>query len=174
MHPLSAYVRATMAAEMLGITRNRIYEHIRENRLPAERQGKQYFILKEDIEKFKANPIGRTRSKPLDWRAYAGDVKVLVTEIDVRVRIGQQERLVEKLQAIEGTGEHHFPGTIARYVVEGDEQLNSVRISLIWKSTEMPAEEVRQGYLEAFQAELADVLDWETARMQTTRALLHT
>lgn len=92
----------------------------------------------------------------------------------MQVRAGQQSQLVEKLQAIQRADQHTFPGTIARYVLRGDEQLDSVHILLVWKSTEMPGEEKLRSYLGAFQAELADMLEWETARMRTTEALIHT
>lgn len=174
IHPLSDYVRATTAAEMLGITRNRIYEHIRENRLPAERQGKIYFILKEDIERFKANPTGRTRTKPLEWRTYTGDVRVLATEMNVNVRPGQQEALIKKLQEIRHAKRHIFLGTLARYVLRGDKQLNSVHIVFLWKNTDMPARTTVQEQITAFQQEMADMLDWTTAQIQTNDALLYT
>lgn len=174
VHPLSDYVQPQMAAKMLGVSRNRVYEYIRDQRLPAEKMGKTYFILTKDVERFQANPIGRTRTQPTSWRVYRSGGKLLTTEIDVRVRAGQQQRLVDKLQAMQTTDQHTFPGTIARYIVQGDEQLSSVHIILVWKTTDMPDEAARQEYLAAFQVELAGVLDWNTAHMQTNQAILHT
>lgn len=43
-----------------------------------------------------------------------------------------------------------------------------------WKSTAMPDEAALQKQLAAFQAELADVLDWEAASIRTTDALMYT
>ena len=174
MYSLADYVQPHQAAKMLGISRNRVYEYIRDQRLPAERIGKTYFILTKDVEQFQANPTGRTRTQPPAWRVYKGGGRVVVTEIDVQVRSGQQQRLAEKLQAIQAANQYTFPGTIARYIVQGDEQLSGVHIVLVWKTTEMPDEAARQGYLATFQAELADVLDWKTAQVQTNRAMIHT
>jgi hypothetical protein len=98
----------------------------------------------------------------------------LVTTIQVRVREGQQAKLVEKLKAIQKADRHTFPGTVARYVVKGDAALASVQIVLIWKTTEMPSETTRQQHLEAFQQELADVLDWGSAGHETNEAIIHT
>jgi Helix-turn-helix domain len=173
-HPLSDYVQPKRAAEILGVQPNRIYEYISDGRLPAEKRGKLHFILIQDVESFKANPIGRARVKPTLWHAYKDDVTLLSTEIDVQVRASQQQHLREKLQAIQIENRHLFPKTIARYVLQEDETLNSVHILLFWKSSELPSEEQRQTHISALQAELADVLDWETARIQTRSALIHT
>ena len=70
--------------------------------------------------------------------------------------------------------EYIFPGTIARYIVQGDEQLSHIKILLIWKSTEMPVEEARQSQLAMFQEDFADVLDWQSAQIKTTDALTYT
>ncbi len=67
-----------------------------------------------------------------------------------------------------------FPGTIARYLIKGDEALTSVQFVLIWKDTEMPDETARQHDLEALQEELADVLDWKAALYSTNEALMYT
>ena len=173
-YPLSAYVGAKEAAYMLGITQNRVYEHIHAYRLPAIQRGKQYYILIQDVKKFEAHPTGRKRTKPTLWRAYQGDVKVPATRISVQVRAGQQKRLREKLQAICKDNRHLFPGTIARFVLPEDEQLGSIDIFLYWKSSDMPDKATRQNELHAFQAELEDVLDWKTAQERSTEALLYT
>ena len=168
------YIESDKAANMLGVSKSRLYDYIREKRFPARRVGRSYIMRVEDIKQFQTNPSGRTRTKPPSWRAYRSGGKVLTTEIQVQVRAGQQNRLIAKLQAIQSTDQHTFPGTIARYVVQGDEQLSNVRILLIWKTTEMPDEAARQEHLAAFQAELADVLDWKTAQSQTNQAIIHT
>ena len=172
--PIPGYIVAEEAAQMLGVSKNRLHQYIREGRLEAIRVGKSYILQAENVAQFKANPTGRTRTQPPSWRVYKGGGKVFVTEISVQVCTGQQERLVEKLQAMRAADQHTFPGTIARYIVQGDEQLSSVHIVLVWKTTEMPDEAVRQGHLAAFQAELGDVLDWNTAHAQTNQAIIHT
>lgn len=90
------------------------------------------------------------------------------------MRPDKQNLLIKKLASIQNADRHTFPGTVARYVIKGDSTLTSVRILLVWKDTEMPGEIVRQRHLTAFQEELADVLDWETAHYQTNETIIHT
>jgi quinol monooxygenase YgiN len=49
-----------------------------------------------------------------------------------------------------------------------------VQILLIWKDIEMPDESTRQDHLQAFQEELADVLDWDTAQYRDNETIIHT
>ena len=100
--------------------------------------------------------------------------KVFSTEIQVHVQPGKHTNLLEKLKAIQQANRHTFPGTIARYVIKGDEALTSVHFVLLWKDTEMPDEVVQQHDLKALQEELKDVLDWETAIYTTNEALMYT
>ncbi len=159
---------------MLGISRSRLYDYIRAKRLPAKHIGKSYLMRVEDVEQFKLNPSGRKHKQPPAWRNYKNSGKVLATELVVPVRAGQQEALIERLQAIRDAEEHTFPGTIARYVVSDDPNLQTIRIWLLWKTVEMPSDEERQTHLSAFQDALADLLDWDAAHSQTTEVLLHT
>jgi len=99
---------------------------------------------------------------------------VLGTDIQVQVFPGQQERLVEKLKAIYKGQRHTFPGTIERYIFKENTTRASVNIWLIWKDTEMPDEAVREQAFAAFKAELADVLDWETAHISTKEGIIYT
>jgi len=92
----------------------------------------------------------------------------------VHVRVGKQAELLEKVKAIQKANRHTFPGTMARYLIKGDEALSSVHFVLIWKDTEMPDETTRQHDLKALQEELADVIDRETALYSTNETLLHT
>jgi excisionase family DNA binding protein len=172
--PPPGYISSEEAAQILGVSTSRIYQYVDEERLPVYKLANAFMFLAEDIEQFRRNPTGRARNQPPSWRTYKGGGKVLATEIEVQVREGQQEQLTEKLQAIKRSGQHRFPGTIARYIMKKNAELTSVKILLIWKSTEMPDEEVRQQHLAAFQAELADVLDWETAEIETNEAIIHT
>jgi len=99
---------------------------------------------------------------------------VLVTEVQVPVRAGQQDRLAEKLKEIQQANRHTFPGTIARYIIKGNPDLTSVHLILAWKDTEMPDEFTREQNLKALQEELSDVLIWEQAQYSTNEALIHT
>ena len=167
------YVSIKQAAEMLGITDKRVYRYIDLGRLPAYKTGGVFLLAEEDVRQFKLNPPGRTRRVPPPWRAYSRRSTVLATEIQVPVRAGQQERLIEKLAEIQETNRHTFSGTIARYLIQGNPQLTSVHLVLVWKDTEMPEASIRERELKALQAELAELLEWEHAHLSTNERLLY-
>ena len=168
------YVSIKQAAEMLGITDKRVYRYIDLGRLPAYKSGGVFLLAEEDVRQFKLNPPGRTRTDPPRWRVYNPRSNVLVTEIQVSVRAGQQDRLAEKLKEIQQANRHTFPGTIARYIIKGNPDLTSVHLILVWKDTEMPDESTRKQNLKALQEELSDVLIWGQAQYCTNEALIHT
>ncbi len=95
-------------------------------------------------------------------------------DIRVGVRAGQQKRLIEKLEAILEAQRYLFPGTMQRYIFEEESEPKYIFISLIWKDTEMPDESLIQQDLKPLQAELADVLDWDSAQFTTKQAIIHT
>jgi excisionase family DNA binding protein len=171
---LPGYVSIREAAEMLGVSDKRVYQYVMSGRLPAQRVGHILILPIEEVKQFKPSPSGRVRTKAPSWRVYRSRGKLLATDIHVQVRAGQQEELVEKLRAIQRADRHTFPGTIARYVIKGNDVLTTLQVLLIWKNTEMPEESIRQQDLAAFQEEMADVLDWETARYNTNEAIIHT
>ncbi len=171
---LPDYVSIKEAADMLGISDKRVYQYIRAGRLPAQRVSHILILPIEAVRQFKPGPSGRIRTKAPSWHAYRSRGTLIVTEIRVPVRAGQQATLVKKLRSIQKLDEHTFPGTVARYVVKSDEALTALQILLIWKSTEMPDETTRKHDLELFQEELADVLEWETAQYSTNEAIIHT
>jgi hypothetical protein len=100
-------------------------------------------LSEEDVKQFKLNPPGRLRTNPPPWRTYSSRSKVLATEMQVPVRPGKQEELLHKLAHIQDSNRHTFPGTIARYLIKGDEALTCVYIVLLWKDTDMPDEATR-------------------------------
>src|SRR5947209_16084496 len=100
------------------------------------------------------NHPGRARTEPPRCRVYIPRSNVLVTEIQVPVRHGQQGRLVDKLTEIQQANRHTFPGTIARYVIKGNPELTSIHLIFAWKDTEMPGESAREQHLKALQEEL--------------------
>ncbi len=168
------FVTTSEAAEALGVSYYTVYEYIREKRLVAEMIGGIYMIPKKAVQEFKAKPTGRTRTKPPPWRVYRAGAKVRGMDIRVRIRAGQQERFIEKLHAILEGQRYLFPGTMQRYVFEEETEPKHVVISLIWKDTEMPDETVIQQELKPLQAELADVLDWNTVEYTSKQAIIHT
>ena len=69
----------------------------------------------------------------------------------------------QKLEEIRQNGQHVFPGTVARYIVESETIPGQLEISLIGRSTVMPNEVEREQALEAFRQAFDDALNWETA-----------
>jgi hypothetical protein len=95
-------------------------------------------------------------------------------DIQVQVRAGQQERLLEKLSTIQKENRHTFAGTVARYILKDSPPFTTLSIWLIWKASEMPDEVTRQRDFEAFKAELADELQWETAHISIKEGIIYT
>ncbi len=170
---LAGYVSVKEAAEILGISTKRVYRYIETKRLPAYKPGRDYLLPREAVKQFKLKTAGRPREKTPPWRIYQTGT-LLTTDIQVQVRAGQQEKLLEKLEVIRIDMRHMFPGTIGRYVIKTDASPTSVKIWLIWKDNEMPDEAAREKAFEEFRSEFADVLDWETAQSSTGEAILYT
>lgn len=168
------YISSEEAAQRLNVSKDRLYQWVKQARLTAYTVGNAFTFLEKEIDSFERNPTGRKRKGPPAWRVYTGGVKVLATEIKAQIRAGQRERLVAKIQEMQKADEHVFPGTLARYILQGDEQFSSIQILLFWKSTEIPVEAARQAQLLLFQESFADVLDWQTAQIKTTDALTYT
>ena len=168
------YISTDQAAKLLGISKQRIYQYIEEKRLPAFRAGNVILLRREAVEQFKPNITGRPRKRGPQWRVYHGGSTVLGMDIHVQVQPGQQEQLIEKLKVIYKGQKHTFPGTIQRYVFKGNSSPETVSIWLIWKDTEMPDEATQQKNLDAFKAELADVIDWETAEISVKEGIIYT
>jgi len=171
---IPGYVSSKQAATMLGISKHRLYQYVKAKRLHVVRVGKAFMVPIEEIEQFKLHAPGRVRTNTLDWRVYNIRSKLLSLDIEVQVLPGQEERLLEKLQAIQQGNRHTFPGTMARYILKESTSFSTVSIWLIWRDTEMPDEVKREEGLTAFKAELADVLDWETASEHTKEGIIYT
>ncbi len=168
------YVSIKQAADILGITDKRVYRYIDLGRLPAYKSGGAFLLAEEDVRRFKLNPPGRTRTGPPSWRVPNERSRILATDIYVQVRDGQQNRLVEMFQAIQKANQHTFPGTIARYIVKGDEELTTVHLFLVWKDIQNNTALLTHPELLAFQEALADVVDWETAQYSTNEVIVYT
>lgn len=168
------YISTDQAAKSLGISKQRVYQYIEEKRLPAFRVGNVILLQTEAVKQFKPNITGRPRKKEPHWRVYRGESSVLGTDIQVQIRPGKEQQLIEKLKAIYKDQRHTFPGTIQRYILKDESSPTTVSIWLIWKDTEMPDEFTRERNLAAFQAELNDVLDWGTAYINTKEGIIYT
>ena len=171
---IPGYLPIKEAAKRLGISRPRLYNYVKEKRIGAEKAGRTIMIPLEEIERFKLNPPGRARTTVPEWRVFNARSKLLGMVIQVQVYPGQQERLIEKLHAIQQGSRHVFPGTLARYVFNDNDAFTSVSIWLMWKDTEMPDASTRQQAYLTFQEELADVLDWGSASIQMKEGVIYT
>jgi len=168
------YVTTKKAAEMLGVSYYRVYEYIKAGRLPVKRAGHMLFVPVEAIEQFQTGASGRTRTQPPAWRVYRSGIKLLGTDIEVRVRTGQEKKAVDKLKTVYEDQQHTFTGSIARFVFEDETSPATLSIWLIWKDSEMPDKATQQRELAAFQAAFSDVLDWETAKIQHKKGIIYT
>ena len=58
-------VSVTVAAKELGLSNNRVRELIRAGKLPAQKLGREWAIIREDLEEFKntERPTGRPPKK---------------------------------------------------------------------------------------------------------------
>lgn len=168
------YISTDQAAKILGISKQRVYQYIEEQRLSAFRAGNVILLQRGAVEQFKPNITGRPRKKEPHWRVFRGGSTVLGTDIQVQIRPEKQELLIEKLKAIYKGQRHTFPGTIQRFVFEDAGPPAIVNIWLVWKDTEMPDEATRERNLALFKAELADVLNWDTAEVSTKEGVIYT
>jgi excisionase family DNA binding protein len=171
---MPGYISTDQAAQLLGISKQRVYQYIGEQRLPAFRAGNVILLPVEAVKQFKPHITGRPRKKEPLWRIYRGGSTVLGTDIQVQIFPGQQERLVEKLKAMHRAQRHTFPGTIERYIFKDNTSPATLSIWLVWKDTEMPEEAAREQAFAAFKTELADMLDWGTAQISTKEGIIYT
>src|SRR5579863_2532739 len=171
---LPGYVSIKEAGEMLDLASSTVYKYNEEGRIPAVRAGHVILIAIEDIKQFKRKTSGRPRSTIPIWRISPEDNTVFMTLIRVRVREGQHRALMQKWEEIKRSGEHLFPGTIARYIGGSDPPGNSIDIVLIWRSSVLLPEAEREQQFASFRQALADVLDWSTARYTHDKVYMHT
>ena len=173
-HGIPGYVSIKEAAEMLNLSPNTVYEYVTEGRLSSLRAAHVIMIPIEEVKKFKPNIAGRPRKSIPVWRISPEDNELFVTSITVQVRTGQKDALSKRLEEIRQSGEHLFPGTIARYITQSEKKPDHIGISLVWRGTVMPNEATREIALQKFREVLTDVLDWDTAEYDTSRVLMHT
>jgi hypothetical protein len=126
------------------------------------------------VEDFKPQLSGRPRTSVPIWRISPEENTVIATSILVRIRPHQHTRLISRLEEMRREKRHLFPGTLARYIIEKQQQSEHLEILLIWRDTAMPDEATYNQWLNEFQQALSDVLDWETAQYDIGRVIMHT
>jgi Helix-turn-helix domain len=171
---LPGYVSTREAAKILGVSERRIRLYIEMKRLPAVRAADVLMIPLENVKNFKRKIVGRPRKNTLAWRISSSENIQFMTSISVQTQIAQEELLMQRLEDMKRSGQHVFPGTVARYIVRSENNPRQIEIVLVWRSTVMPNEMERKQALEALQQTLADVLDWNTAQYNNAEVLMHT
>lgn len=172
---LPGYISTKEAAGILDVTPQRVAQYARQGRLRGIRAGNNIMVSEEDVKNLERKDPGRPRVSYLPWHIYKDpNTNVLGTDIQVRIRNGQQKNLMKKLKAIKDGGRHIFTGALERYIFEDRDQPDIVNIWLIWKNVDIPDEETHQQELDAFKEELADVLDWDTAKYTYKKGLIYT
>ena len=96
-----------------------------------------------------------------------------LSSITVRIRPGQEQNFLRKMQEIRLCNKHLLCGTTARYVMHNMDKGNEVQIVLIWRGVSMPPEEERQAALAALFDDLAEFLDWQTAIFAEGVVVIH-
>ena len=170
--PLPECVTIQEAANMMGVSERTIYFYIEDGSLPAFRLGKCTVLRKGDVDTYQRKAPGRLRIRTPAWHTPPVNNPAHLTTITVQILPGQNERLESRLNEIRQQGTHAFPGTARRYITRSLLDPNRVQVLLIWRGTVLPTEEERGAALAAFRAELADLLDWQTACTRESRLLL--
>jgi excisionase family DNA binding protein len=171
---IPGYLPVRKVAEALGISDDRVLQHIHSKRLASKKVGGRYMVPEKAVEDFKHQPPGRSRKKAPGWHVFNSRIHLLALEIHVNVYAGQQERFEEKLHAVCQNQQHTFTGSVERFIFKNEASPEKVMIILLWKSNEMPKEAVRQQELDAFKADFANMLDWEHAEYRSNQGLLYT
>jgi excisionase family DNA binding protein len=171
---IPGYLPVRKVAEALGISDDRVLQHIHSKRLPSKKVGGRYMVPEKAVEDFRHQPPGRSRKGAPNWHVYNSRIRLLAIEIQVNVYPGQQERFEEKLQAIRQNQQHTFTGSVERFIFKNETSPAMVTILLLWKSNEMPKDAVRQRELETFKADFAGILDWDHADFRFDEGLIYT
>lgn len=169
---LTGYVPIKDAARRLGISVRRLYGHVEKGRIRAVRFANTLGIPEEALKDFRYGISGRQRKNTPVWRRAAA--KSVWLQIFVQLRSAQENMLEKRLDKMRVQSSHTFPGTAARYIVRSDQRPDEVQILLIWRGSLIPTEEAREEALEGLRRELADIVDWSTARYETGQVLMHT
>ena len=171
---LPGYLSIKEVAQAVHLSQRRVRLLIQSGRLPAFRMAGMLVVPAGEVKTYQQGITGRPRRNTPNWRiAIASDVHTWL-HVFVGLREGRAEELLQKLGAIRKGGEHMFPGTAARYIALSDQRPNEVQILLIWRGSLIPTPEEREAALEELRRDLADLVDWDTARYETAQVLMHT
>lgn len=172
---IEGYISIPEAAARLGVQYKRVQDFIEQGRLKTLRVADTVVVLEESVKNFKKiSEGGRPRTHTPIWRKSPENATFILTVISVRIRKGQQGKLMDLLEEMRKNEDHLFPGTMARYISEIDEAAGTLEIQLLWKQNKMPDEDDYREMAEAFGKTFAEVLDWSTVKYSSKTVLLHT
>src|SRR5713101_8144827 len=102
---LPGYVSIKEAAKILGISDKRVYEYVDEGRLTSLWAADVIMIPLDEVIKFQRRTSGRPRKSIPAWRISSGENTQYMTSIFVRIRLGQQDILIQKLEEMRQAGQ---------------------------------------------------------------------
>jgi excisionase family DNA binding protein len=168
------FVSVREAAKMLGVSERSVYGYIEERKLPGFRATNLTVVSRKDVSAFKRGTTGRPRTRVPEWRISDNENVQYLTQVFIRIRVGQEENLLRKLEEMRKENKHTFPGTVARYFARGEKDPHQLQIMLVWRGTVMPDDETRDAALADLREELDDLLDWKDAHVEMDKILMHT
>lgn len=171
---LEGYLSVKEAAGLLGVSPRTVYAYIEARKLPAYRIGRFIAIDVEAVRSYQKAAVGRPPARTPEWHVPAARTPPALTTIRARLREGQEERLTERLNEMRDQGKHLIPGTVARYITRSQDNPDEVQILLAWSTSLHPSPEELELALTDLRADLADLLEWETAVQIEQKILLHT
>ena len=151
------------AAKIMGVSTRSVYGYIETGKLLGIRIGASIAVHAEAVRNYQRPVVGRPRTRTPIWRVPVVMNLQYFTTINVRTREGQSAKLEPRLAEIRAGHKHLIPGTVARYIVRDQTNPDEIQIVLVWRRLVMPPDEEREEALAALRADLADILDWETA-----------
>lgn len=166
---IPGYLPIKEAAVLMGLSTERVLQHVRAKRLPCRKIAGRYLIPLAALSSFKRKPHGRIRTSAVAWRCYR-TATVFVRQVDVPVCSGQLDAVMARLDEVAREQRHCFPGTMQRLISAHEHTLS---LLLVWKSTELDEAALQQSMC-AFREEFADLLNWQVARDMTGEAMAYT
>src|SRR5258707_15636958 len=138
MLSFSDYLSVQEAASILGASARSVYGYIAKGQLPATRIGERIFVRAQDVSTFERTAPGRQRVLAPAWHIPPQRNRQYVTMITVRVRVGQNEALEDRLGEVQGSSAHRFFGTSARYVVHDQRDPAEIALGVRGRGAVMP------------------------------------
>ena len=169
----SDYLTVQEAAISLGVSARSVYGYIAKGKLPTTRVGERIMVKVQDVSALELTPAGRRRERAPFWHVAPELNHLSVTIIKVRVRPGGDALLDGKLSEFHALRKHCLAGTSARYIGRNQCDPSQIEILLFWRKVAMPSEQAQKASLCAFYADLAEVVEWETAVVEEIHVLLH-